>query len=148
MITRVLVEPGTWVAAGQVLATVDRSVQTETAASLAASVTVARSDFGAYRPVLRRILETPELDLQLISAGMHLAPEFGNTIREIEDEGFQVADRVDMLAGSETPAAIAQSCSTTAAPATPRRSAGGSRCPGSRTTPALSWTMPEWSRRT
>jgi RND family efflux transporter MFP subunit len=44
MITRVLVEPGTWVAAGQVLATVDRSVQTETAASLAASVTVARSD--------------------------------------------------------------------------------------------------------
>ncbi|VVT27507.1 Secretion protein HylD [Sphingomonas aurantiaca] len=44
MITRVLVEPGTWVAAGQVLATVDRSVQTETAASLAASVSVARSD--------------------------------------------------------------------------------------------------------
>ncbi len=44
MITRVLVEPGQWVAAGQVLATVDRSVQTETAASLAASVNVARSD--------------------------------------------------------------------------------------------------------
>ncbi|RZM20939.1 MAG: efflux RND transporter periplasmic adaptor subunit, partial [Sphingomonas sp.] len=44
MITRVLVEPGQWVAAGQVLATVDRSVQTETAASLAASVSVARSD--------------------------------------------------------------------------------------------------------
>ena len=44
MITRVLVEPGTWVSAGQVLATVDRSVQTETAASLAASVSVARSD--------------------------------------------------------------------------------------------------------
>ena len=44
MITRVLVEPGTWVAAGQVLATVDRSVQNETAASLAASVSVARSD--------------------------------------------------------------------------------------------------------
>ncbi|MBC3942915.1 efflux RND transporter periplasmic adaptor subunit [Sphingomonas albertensis] len=44
MITRVLVEPGTWVSAGQVLATVDRSVQNETAASLAASVSVARSD--------------------------------------------------------------------------------------------------------
>ena len=44
MITRVLVEPGQWVAAGQVLATVDRSVQTETAASLSASVSVARSD--------------------------------------------------------------------------------------------------------
>ncbi len=44
MITRVLVEPGQWVAQGQVLATIDRSVQTETAASLAASVSVARSD--------------------------------------------------------------------------------------------------------
>ena len=44
MVTRVLVEPGQWVAAGQVLATVDRSVQTEAAASLAASVSVARSD--------------------------------------------------------------------------------------------------------
>jgi RND family efflux transporter MFP subunit len=44
MITRVLVEPGQWVGAGQVLATVDRSVQTQTAASLAAQVTVARSD--------------------------------------------------------------------------------------------------------
>jgi len=44
MITRVLVEPGQWVYAGQVLATVDRSVQTQTAQSLAAQVAVARSD--------------------------------------------------------------------------------------------------------
>ena len=44
MITRVLVEPGQWVNAGQVLATVDRSVQTQTAQSLAAQVSVARSD--------------------------------------------------------------------------------------------------------
>ena len=44
MITRVLVEPGQWVNSGQVLATVDRSVQTQTAQSLAAQVAVARSD--------------------------------------------------------------------------------------------------------
>ena len=44
MVTRVLVEPGTWVRAGQVLATVDRSVQVQTAESLAASVRVARAD--------------------------------------------------------------------------------------------------------
>ncbi len=44
MITRVLVEPGQWVNAGQVLATVDRSVQMQTAQSLAAQVAVARSD--------------------------------------------------------------------------------------------------------
>ena len=44
LITHVLVDPGDWVKAGQVLATVDRSVQTQTAASLAAQVNVAQSD--------------------------------------------------------------------------------------------------------
>lgn len=44
LVTRVLVEPGSWVSAGQVLATVDRSVQAQTAESLAAQVRVARAD--------------------------------------------------------------------------------------------------------
>lgn len=43
-VTAVLVQPGQWVAAGQVLATVDRSVQVQTASSLAASIAVAKSD--------------------------------------------------------------------------------------------------------
>lgn len=43
-VTRVLVEPGQWVAAGQVLATIDRSVQTQTADSLAAQIRVAQAD--------------------------------------------------------------------------------------------------------
>lgn len=43
-VTAVLVQPGQWVSAGQVLATVDRSVQVENAASLAAQVDVAKSD--------------------------------------------------------------------------------------------------------
>ncbi|OAN54977.1 MULTISPECIES: efflux RND transporter periplasmic adaptor subunit [unclassified Sphingobium] len=44
MVTRVLVQPGDWVRAGQVLATVERSVQTEQVRSLAAQVEVARAD--------------------------------------------------------------------------------------------------------
>lgn len=43
-VTRVLVQPGDWVGAGQVLATIDRSVQSETAASLAAQISVAQAD--------------------------------------------------------------------------------------------------------
>ena len=43
-VTRVLVEPGQWVRAGQVLATVDRSVQTQTAEALAAQIRVAQAD--------------------------------------------------------------------------------------------------------
>lgn len=54
MITRVLVEPGQWVRAGQVLATVDRSVQTETAAALGAQVSVARADLTLAQAELDR----------------------------------------------------------------------------------------------
>jgi RND family efflux transporter MFP subunit len=54
MVTRVLVEPGQWVSAGQVLATVDRSVQTQTAASLSAQISVARSDAAIAQSELNR----------------------------------------------------------------------------------------------
>lgn len=54
MVTRVLVEPGQWVGAGQVLATVDRSVQTQTAESLAAQVNVARADLTLAEAELQR----------------------------------------------------------------------------------------------
>ncbi|MBN8809622.1 MAG: efflux RND transporter periplasmic adaptor subunit [Sphingomonas sp.] len=43
-VTAVLVQPGQWVNAGQVLATVDRSVQAQTANSLAAQISVAQAD--------------------------------------------------------------------------------------------------------
>lgn len=43
-IVQVLVEPGQWVRAGQVLATIDRSVQVEQSASLAAQISVAQAD--------------------------------------------------------------------------------------------------------
>ena len=43
-VTRVLVQPGDWVRAGQVLATVERSVQTQQVRSLAAQVEVNRAD--------------------------------------------------------------------------------------------------------
>ncbi len=54
MISRVLVEPGDWVAAGQVLATIDRSVQVQEGASLAAGISVARADAAIAQSELDR----------------------------------------------------------------------------------------------
>lgn len=54
MVRTVLVEPGTWVAAGQVLAIVDRSVQVQQAAALAASIRQARADAELARSNLER----------------------------------------------------------------------------------------------
>jgi len=54
MVTRVLVDAGAWVRPGQVLATVDRSVQSQEAAQLAAQVQVARADAALAQNELDR----------------------------------------------------------------------------------------------
>lgn len=53
-VTRVLVDSGSWVRQGQVLATIERSVQSQEAAQLAASVQVARADAQLAQNELER----------------------------------------------------------------------------------------------
>ena len=72
-------------------------------------VTVGRSDYGIYLPLLRRIHQDPDLRLHLIVSGMHLSPEFGLTVKAIEDNGFEIDERVEMLLSSDTPEGIAKS---------------------------------------
>lgn len=72
-------------------------------------VTVARSDYGIYLPVLQRIQGDPDLRLHLIVAGMHLSPEFGLTVQAIEQDGFEISERIEMLLSSDTPEGIAKS---------------------------------------
>jgi HlyD family secretion protein len=54
MVSRVLVEPGDWVAAGQTLAVIERSVQVQESASLAASVNVSQADAALAQSELDR----------------------------------------------------------------------------------------------
>lgn len=72
-------------------------------------VTVARSDYGILRPLLRRIDEAPDLELALVAGGMHLAPEFGDTIEEIRADGFEIAQTAEFLLPSDQPGDIARS---------------------------------------
>jgi RND family efflux transporter MFP subunit len=53
-VERVLVEPGQWVRSGQVLATINRSVQSQQAAQLAAQIEVARADLRLAQNQLNR----------------------------------------------------------------------------------------------
>lgn len=54
MVSAVLVEPGQWVGAGQVLATIDRSVQSQQAASLNAQIAVSEADARLAQSELQR----------------------------------------------------------------------------------------------
>lgn len=72
-------------------------------------VTVSRSDYGHVRSVLDGIRLASDLELVLFVAGMHLAPEFGSTVDEIEADGVPIAERVPMLEAGDSPEAIAAS---------------------------------------
>ncbi len=54
MVTRVLVQPGDWVGAGQVLATIDASVAAEQSAQTAATIAAARADANVAQDQLDR----------------------------------------------------------------------------------------------
>jgi GDP/UDP-N,N'-diacetylbacillosamine 2-epimerase (hydrolysing) len=55
------------------------------------------------------IAASPSLELQLIVTGMHLSPEFGLTYKAIEEDGFFIDRKVEMLLSSDTPVGVTKS---------------------------------------
>ena len=72
-------------------------------------ITGTRAEYGLLRWVMQGIKDDPELRLQIIATGMHLSPEFGLTYREIEQDGFHINHKVEMLTSSDTAVGIAKS---------------------------------------
>jgi GDP/UDP-N,N'-diacetylbacillosamine 2-epimerase (hydrolysing) len=72
-------------------------------------VTGSRAEYGLLRPVMEGIRDADECVLQVVATGMHLSPEFGETYREIEQDGFRVDRRVEMLLSADTAVATAKS---------------------------------------
>jgi GDP/UDP-N,N'-diacetylbacillosamine 2-epimerase (hydrolysing) len=72
-------------------------------------ITGTRAEYGLLRWVMQGIKEDQELILQIIATGAHLSPEFGLTYREIEQDGFKIDRKVEMLTSSDTSVGIAKS---------------------------------------
>jgi UDP-hydrolysing UDP-N-acetyl-D-glucosamine 2-epimerase len=72
-------------------------------------VTGTRAEYGLLYWLMKEIQDDPELGLQIIATGMHLSPEFGLTYQKIEEDGFQIDEKVEMLLSSDTPVGIAKS---------------------------------------
>ncbi|WP_445781334.1 UDP-N-acetylglucosamine 2-epimerase [Shewanella sp.] len=72
-------------------------------------ITGTRAEYGLLRWVMQGIQDDSELILQIIATGMHLSPEFGLTYQAIEQDGFQINRKVEMLTSSDTPVGIAKS---------------------------------------
>ena len=72
-------------------------------------VTTSRADYGIYRPVLREITRRPELELRLLVTGAHLSSQFGLTVKEIEADGYDTTDRIEISLTGDAPADIVKS---------------------------------------
>lgn len=72
-------------------------------------VTGTRAEYGLLYWLMKEIQADPALELQLIATGMHLAPEFGLTYKVIEDDGFILNAKIEMLLASDTAVGITKS---------------------------------------
>lgn len=68
-----------------------------------------RAEYGLMYWLLRDIENDEFLELQLIVSGMHLSTEFNQTVRFIEQDGFQIAEKVEMLLSSDSAVGVAKS---------------------------------------
>ena len=72
-------------------------------------VTGGRADYGLLYWPMKELQASPHFTLQVAATGMHLSPEFGGTVAAIEQDGFPLDARVEMLLSSDTPVGIAKS---------------------------------------
>ena len=72
-----------------------------------AVITTSRSDYNYLYWILRELSGHPGVELRLIAMGSHLSPEFGNTVQQIERDGFAVT-RIECLLSSDTDVGMAK----------------------------------------
>lgn len=68
-----------------------------------------RAEYGLLYWLLKDIQGDPSLKLQLLVSGMHLSPEFGDTYKQIEKDGFNIDERIEILLSSDSAVGTAKS---------------------------------------
>ena len=73
------------------------------------AVTGTRAEYGLLFPALKAIQNCQDLELSILVTGMHLLPEFGYSVKEIENDGFNIDTKVSMFQQNDTVKTMAQS---------------------------------------
>jgi UDP-hydrolysing UDP-N-acetyl-D-glucosamine 2-epimerase len=73
-----------------------------------AVVTSSRADYSHLYWPLRDLSANDAIDLRIVALGPHLSPEFGNTVNEIERDGFKIASKLECLLSSDTDVGMAK----------------------------------------
>lgn len=62
-----------------------------------AVVTATRAEYGILRPLLMRLNQEKEIELQLLVTGTHLSEKYGKTENEIIKDDFSIFERIPIL---------------------------------------------------
>ena len=60
-------------------------------------VTATRAEYGLLRPVVQKLAASADLQLRLVVTGAHLCPRLGQTVTEIEKDGFAIDARLPIF---------------------------------------------------
>lgn len=71
-------------------------------------VTGSRADFGLLQPLLSRLQAESSIELRLVVTGSHLNHAFGDTLSEIEENGFQIRTKIQLPIDDNSKCAMAQ----------------------------------------
>lgn len=71
-------------------------------------VTTSRADYSHLYWPLRELASHPAIELGVFALGPHLSPQYGNTIAEIERDGFPIQTRIECLLSSDSDTAMAK----------------------------------------
>jgi UDP-N-acetylglucosamine 2-epimerase (non-hydrolysing)/GDP/UDP-N,N'-diacetylbacillosamine 2-epimerase (hydrolysing) len=72
-------------------------------------VTGTRAEYGLFFPIMRKIQECNDLDLQIVATTAHFSEDFGNTHKQIEKDGFYIDAKIENLLSSDTKSSVAKS---------------------------------------
>lgn len=68
-----------------------------------------RAEYGLLKPLIVAVRNAPDFEFSVLVSGAHLSSEFGMTVREIEDDGIEISEKVEMLVSSDSDTAICKS---------------------------------------
>ena len=68
-----------------------------------------RAEYGLLYWLMKDIQASTALELQVIVSGMHLSPEFGETWKIVESDGFAIDAKVEMLLSSDSDVGVVKS---------------------------------------
>ncbi len=73
-----------------------------------AVVTATRAEYGILKNVIDKIDKSDKLDLCLMVTGTHLIQDYGMTVEEIEQDGYPIAEKIDILLSSNTAVSVSK----------------------------------------